>query len=125
MCGDLVGFGAAEVAKTCATVRFRIAVEDFLPITSVWYAHTIVMPRHRGEIKNDDDDLVPTPGLPHEADHALLRVATVDPFKSIAIAVEFMQRAFGTVSAVQIHHPFLKAAVRFVLQQMPFETLIV
>ena len=55
---DLLRLGTAEVAKTRAAVGFRIAIQNFLPITTAGYTDAIVVPRKRSEIENHDNDLV-------------------------------------------------------------------
>src|SRR5262245_33421224 len=122
---NCAGFRAAKIAEAGAPIRLRIAIQNFLPITAVRHADSIVMPRNGSEIENSDDDLISAFGLSHEAQHALLRVASVDPFEACGIAVEFVQRPFGTIGAIQIRNPAPKTTMRIVLQQMPFETVLV
>src|SRR5262245_61151192 len=94
------GFCAAKITEAGAPIRLRIAIQNFLPITAVRHAYPIVMPRNGSEIENSGDNLISAFGLPHEAQHALLRVASVDPFKSRRVAVEFVEGSFGTIGAI-------------------------
>src|SRR5215831_8693470 len=122
---NCAGFCAAEITEAGATIRLRIAIQNFLPITAVRHADPIVVSRNGSEIENNGDNLISAFGLSHEAQHALLRVASVDPFKSRRVAVEFVQGPFGAIGTIQVRYPRLKTTMRIVLQQVPFEAVLV
>src|SRR2546423_1711079 len=92
---------------------------------AVRHTHSIVVTRNRSEVENHNDDFLFPLRLPHETQHALLRIAAVDPLESGWIAVEFMERALRTVRAIQIRYPPLQTAVRIILEQVPFQTTVV
>src|SRR5262245_46536941 len=122
---NCAGFCAAKITEAGAPIRLRIAIQNFLPIAATRHADSIVMPRNGSEIENSGDNLISAFGLTHEAQHALLGVASIDPFKSCRVAVEFVEGPFGTIGAIQIRYPTLKTTMRIVLQQVPFEAVLV
>ena len=48
------------------------------------------MARDRREIEYRDDDFIPSSRLPHEAEHALLRIAAVDPLEAGRITIQLV-----------------------------------
>src|SRR4051794_27133899 len=109
--GDILCIAAAEISEVGATVRLRIAVQNFTPVAATGHSDPIVMASERSEIENRNDDLVAAARLPHETQHALLRIAAVDPLEPRGIAVQLMQSPFRAICLVQIRHPLLKLSM--------------
>src|SRR5262249_37739908 len=109
---DLLCMGAAQIAESSSTVGFRVAVQNLLPITASGNADAVVQSWNGSEVEHDGNDLVLTARLSHEAGHALLGVAAVDPFEPCGIAVELVQSFLGAVGAIQIRNPVVHAAMR-------------
>src|SRR5439155_22421845 len=100
-------------------------VEDFPPVSAVRDSHAIVVPRNRSEIEDHGNNFAGVLRLAHEAEYALLRVAAIDPVEACRVAVQFVERPFISIRAVQVRHPSLQAAMRFMLKQVPLETALV
>src|SRR5262245_63591231 len=116
---------ATCVSEVLAAVPLRIAVQNLSPVTRSRDSDSIVMSRDWSEVENCHDSFCFFFGLTHEPEHALLRVAAIDPLKARGFAVEFVQSSLRAVSAVEIRHPLLNAAMRTMLKQVPFQTALV
>src|SRR5712671_5133145 len=116
---------ASEIAEVGSSVCAGIAVEDFRPASSAGHTHAIVVARNRSEIADDKNDVAVVCGLADETQHALFRVAAIDPFESGAFAIQFMQCAFVAVGVVQIRDPALGLTMRRKIEQMPVQTVVV
>src|SRR5262245_39049186 len=79
---DFLRVGAAQISVAGAAVGFRVTVQNFAPMTGIGNANAVVMARDWSEVENGNDDFIPSPRFPHEAQHALLPVAAVDPLKT-------------------------------------------
>src|SRR5687767_5401492 len=116
---------AAVVADAAAAVVGRIRVDELAPITLARDTDEIVLPRHRREVADDENDVFGVARFADERHRALLGVAAVDPLETVRVEVELIKGRLGRVDAVQIGHPVHEAAVLGVLEHPPFEAFLV
>src|SRR5262249_25538380 len=116
---------AAEVSLAAATVQRRVAIQQFLPETLSWDAHTVVLANDRRKITHEEQLLLRTSTAPQEIYDAPLIIVTVDPCKTSGIEVQFIQRWLTAIKGVQVAHPPLQCRVKGRIQQMPVEACIV
>src|SRR3982750_3834568 len=98
----------AEISKIRAAICIRIAVENFGPSSDMWNTDAIFVPRNRCEITNHQHSIGSTDGFSDKAQHALLRVAAIDPFEALSFTVQFVESAFVPISVIQIGNPALQ-----------------
>src|SRR5580765_207316 len=90
----------SEISKIRTAIRIRIAVENFGPSPDLRNSHAIFIARDGRKVANHQDGIGSADGLSDEAQHALLRVAAIDPFKAFTFAIQFVKRAFVSISVV-------------------------
>src|SRR5678809_616638 len=94
---NFFGVLPSEISKIRSPVCIRIAVENFGPSSNLWNTHAIFIARNRREIADDQNGIGSADGLSDEAQHALLGVAAIDPFKTFSFAVQFVKCAFVSI----------------------------
>ena len=97
---------------------------EFPPVPATRNADSIVLSRTGVKLKTATTISDPPRRLPHEAQHALLRIAAIDPLESGGIAIQFVKRFLGAIRPIKIGHPLLKLPVRVVLKKMPLQTSV-
>src|SRR5215470_14216977 len=116
---------AALIAEILSPIHRRVAVQDFAPMPGPWYTDAIVVTRDGREVADDCDNIFAVSRFSQKAQHALLRIVGIDPFKSRWIAIHLVQSFLLFVSLIYVRHPALEVVVGVMLEQVPFQTLIV
>ena len=115
-----------EIADAAAAIAGGIAVEHLAPAAGAWHAEPIGMARHRREVAHHERRCAAfVAGVTQERDHAVGRIAAVDPRETRRIEVLCVQRRRARERAVEIAHPCLQPGVHRVGGQVPVEALVV
>lgn len=124
--GDFIAVYRAAVAGITAVVMHRVSIEDFSPFARLIDTKAIATAGYRRKVAGNDNFIT---GFitTNKNQHRAFVVIDHQPFKTIAVKVEFMQRFVMTVSVVQVAHQTLYAVVPVIapFQQMPVEAGVV
>src|SRR6185312_1104475 len=112
------------IADVGATVMRRVAVEDFAPAATEWYADAIAVPRHRRHIA-DDQHRRRIGGVAYEREHRIGAVVADRPLKAGPVAVALMQRQMRSVECIEIADEVLDAGMRGIIERRPIEIEVV
>src|SRR4051812_32326096 len=115
----------AEISEIRPAIRIRIAVENFCPSSNMGNTDAIFVARNRREVTNHQDGIGSTDGLSDKAQHALLRIAAIDPFETFPFTVQFVKSAFVSIGVIQIANPALKLPMRRKIQKVPVQAVVV
>src|SRR5262245_3708682 len=121
---DFFGVDTPEITEVFPTIYLRVAIEDLAPEPGTWHPNAIVDSRDWSKVADDGDDLGLMLGLSHEAQHTLLRVASVNPLEACRTAVQFVQCFLSPIHMSEVRDPTLHLPMRIVLEQTPLEAFI-
>src|SRR5579864_4320775 len=118
------GIDTSEVSLSTSTVFARIAVELLMPHSRPWNPDTIILAHHGGKVAHYQHRRAGAV-LAQERQDARLRIAVVHPLEALGREVELEQGRSPPVETVQVANPSLRPRVQRVLQDVPFQTLLV
>src|SRR5262249_35572696 len=113
--------GASHIALSAAPVNGRIAIQDFPPMPSLGHTNAIIVSRYGSQITRYQQRTVCLFAFAKEADHALLGVVTIHPFKALGLEVELVQGWFSPIQRVEVTNPPLQPLMEWRGQQMPVQ----
>src|SRR2546421_12981997 len=79
-----------------------IAIDNFIVLPRVWYAHPVAVARHRGEIAHKHERLVLFLALAHKGRNTIIRVMHINPGEPCRVIIQQAQRRFFLVKLVQV-----------------------
>ena len=116
---------STSVAGVTAPVNIRVRIQPLQVEASLWDSYAVSVANFRGEITDDDRDIVDPAPPAEETDDAFLPVRAVDPFKSGRLAIAFVQRRHLPVHRIQIAYEPLYSRMERIGKQMPVKACIV
>ena len=78
---------APDVSLSAASVQRGVTVQHLLPMAIQGHADTVIVPRHRRKITDEQRDLSWAFSFSEEADHAALGIAAVHPLEAGRIEI--------------------------------------
>ena len=109
---------------TASAVYPCITVEDLFPEATARNSDPVVITWDRGEVTDNEDNVVRGFPFPDEANNALLPVIGVYPLKPFVTEIKFIEGRFFPVEMIQIFYPSLYSLMERVLKDMPFQALL-
>ena len=116
---------ATGIPNIGAAVEFRIAVKEFRVETRTWHAKHVILSRHWCEIDCHNDALFAVFCPTNERVDAVLPVVCLDPLKTQAGEVLFVECRFVQVEPVEITDQIPNTEVTGELGQRPIKLLVV
>lgn len=110
MTGDFIAMHRAAVTGIATVVMHRIGIEDFTPFARLIDTEAIAVARYWRKIA-DNDNFVAGLVTTNKNQHRTFFIVNHQPFKTIAVKVEFMQRLVMAISMVQVTHQTLHPVV--------------
>src|SRR5207237_9397003 len=90
------------VLYTAPAIARGIAIDDFIVLPRVWYAHPVAVARHRGEIAHKHERLMLFLALAHKGRNAIIRVMHINPGEPCRVIIKQAQRRFFLLTLVQV-----------------------
>jgi len=125
MAGRVGCHDSASVADVTAAVHVSVRIQPLQVEASLRDPHAVSVADFRGEIADDDRDIVGRAPPAEETDDAFLPVRAVDPFESGRLAIAFVQRRQLPVHRIQIAYEPLYSRMERIGKQMPVKAGIV
>jgi len=122
---DRHGQCEAVVPQVGATVRFRIAVEDFVVASFAWGADHVAVVHDRREIDDGQQEVRPILGAPHQRDDRVVAVVAIDPLEAGGVEVALVECRLGGVNTIEILDELLQSLVQGLLEQVPVDAAVV
>src|SRR3954462_15169821 len=101
------GGHAAVIPFSASAVFPGVAVQDFLPVTTLGHSHPEITPWHGREIEYGNGCLRVCFIPPNPTDGALFRIIAIDPLEAARVRIAFMEGRLSAVGAIQVLDPFL------------------
>ena len=114
----------SEIAHIAPSVDPGIAVEELPVEARLRYADPVAVPWHRGEIEDEDEEIISVLGPPDKGHDALFAITEVDPFETFVSEIEFVKGRLLPVHRVEVFDEGLKRFMRFFLHEMPIEARV-
>src|SRR5579862_4595807 len=118
------GIDTSEVSLSAPAIFARVAVELLMPQARPRNPDTIILPHHGRKVAHDQHRRTRAI-LAQKRQHARLGVAVVYPLEALGREIELEQGASPPVETIQVANPSLRPRVQRVLQDVPFEALLV
>jgi len=83
------------------------------------HADVVAVADHRGEVADEDQEIVRVFGAADERNDARVDVVEVDPLEAGPVVVDLEHRFFPGVEQIQLAHVVVKLVVPGILQQIP------
>src|SRR5260370_1474611 len=117
------GWLAARFATVDAAIMRGVGVHDFAIEARLGNAETIALADDRRSVDDRDNEVFGFLATADERKNTVVGVVGVDPFETVPVKVDLMERGFGGVKVVEIADKALDAAVGIVLEQVPIQAV--
>ena len=91
---------SAQIAQAAAAIFLSIAVNNFPPKTAARGADPIVHPRNRGEVTDDDQEVVRRTPLANQAEGTAITVVAIDPLKTRGIKFRSVESRLPSIKVI-------------------------
>ncbi len=117
------GLLSAHVAGVGAAVVSGVGVHDFAVETRIGNAEAIAAADHGSGVDDGNDEVFGVFATAEEGKNAVVGVVGVDPFETVPVELDLMERGLGSIEMIEIADEALDAAVGIVLEEMPIEAV--
>ena len=121
--GDCHRLLAAHVADVRTAVVGGVGVQDFLVEAGTWDAETIATADDGRGVDNGDDQVLGIFSAADEGENAVVGIIGVNPFESVPVKFDLMERGFGGVKVIEVGDELLDTAMGVVPQQVPVQAV--
>lgn len=125
MQGNRCRFHASAIAPVMSPIDGRIAIQEFLPVAASWRSYSIIGTGNRGEVADNENDVVGCTAFSHQADDTRFGILTVDPFDAGRVDISFMKRRFPAIGVIEIRDPPVHALMERKFQRTPLQLTVV
>ncbi len=112
------------VADVAAAIILRITVEYFSIRARFRHPNEVTFTYGRRKVAGNDHEVVGVLGLSHPNQNAVASILAIDPLEAGTVELVLVEGRLFLINPVQVAKHALHAAVRFPLQQIPLEALI-
>ncbi len=116
---------SSQIAVTTASVFWRIAIQELSPEARHRHPDPVVAVSDRSEVTGNQYRVTAGAPLANQADHAVLNIIAVNPLEACPLEVHLIEGWLAPIKPIQVADPSLEAGMRQVLEEVPFQALIV
>ena len=121
--GDWIGAEAAEISDVRTAVNGGVGVEYFGVKTRLGDTDEVAFANNRSGVHDDDEKIAAIFTPANEGQDAVVGVVRVQPFETLPVEIDLMERGLGGVERVEVGDETLNAAVRVMLEKMPIQAV--
>ena len=121
--GDRIGAEAAEIADVRTAVSGGVGVEYFGVKAGLRDTDEVAFANDGSGVHDDDEKIAGIFTAANEGQYAVVGVVRVQPFETLPVEIDLMERVLGGIVFVEVGDETLNASVGIMLEKMPIQAV--